>query len=78
MKWHKNWKKLLKTYSFLGFVANTLIAISISGLAVLGLLSADIAFPVLATLGIILGIAGAVGRLIDQEIEDIENDENTP
>lgn len=75
MKWHKNWKQLLKTYSFIGFVANALIAISISGLAVLGLLSTEIAFPVLATIGVILGVVGAAGRLIDQEIEDIEDED---
>lgn len=76
MKWHKNWRRLLKTYSFIGMIANLLVAISISGLAVLGVLSAELAFPVLATLGIILGVAGAFGRLIDQEIEDIQEEES--
>ena len=71
MKWHKNWKQLLKTYSFLSLVGNALISISISGLAVLGLLSSNMAFPVLATTGVILGVLGAVGRLIDEEIEDV-------
>lgn len=75
MKWHKNWKQLLKTYSFLSLVANAFIAISVSGLAVLGVLSSELAFPVLATTGAILGVMGAVGRLIDEEIEDLE-DEN--
>lgn len=74
MKWHKNWRKLLKTYSFIGLMANVLVAISVSGLSVLGVLSADLAFPVLATLGTILGVAGAVGRLIDEEIEDLEDE----
>lgn len=74
MKWHKNWKQLLKTYSFIGMIANLFVAISVSGLAVLGLLSAELAFPVLATLGIILGVVGLIGRFIDQEIEDVEDE----
>jgi hypothetical protein len=74
MKWHKNWKQLLKTYSFLSLVGNALISISISGLAVLGLLSSSIAFPVLATVGVVLGVMGAIGRLIDEEIEDANKD----
>lgn len=76
MKWHKNWKRLLKTYSFLSLVANAFIAISVSGLAVLGLLSSELAFPVLATCAVVLGVLGATGRLIDEEIEDINNDES--
>lgn len=74
MKWHKNWKQLLKTYSFIGMIANLFVAISVSGLAVLGLLSAELAFPVLATLGIVLGVVGLIGRFIDQEIEDVEDE----
>lgn len=74
MKWHNNWKQLLKTYSFIGMIANLFVAISVSGLAVLGLLSAELAFPVLATLGIVLGVVGLIGRFIDQEIEDVEDE----
>lgn len=76
MKWHKNWRKLLKTYSFLSLVANAFIAISVSGLAVLGLLSSELAFPVLVVVGVVLGVLGAAGRLLDQEIEDLSNDTN--
>lgn len=76
MKWHKNWKQLLKTYSFLSLVANALVAISVSGLAVLGILSSELAFPVLATAGVILGVLGGIGRFVDQEVEDINKDVN--
>ncbi|MNQ88252.1 hypothetical protein D3C85_1035090 [compost metagenome] len=76
MKWHKDWKRILKTYSFIGMIANLFVAISVSGLAVLGLLSAELAFPVLATLGITLGVIGLLGRFVDQEIEDIEDEDN--
>ncbi|MNY35502.1 hypothetical protein D3C86_1699120 [compost metagenome] len=75
MKWHKNWKQLLKTYSFLSLVGNAFVAISVSGLAVLGVLSPSMAFPVVATAGVILGVVGAAGRLLDQEIEDVNDAE---
>lgn len=75
MKWHKNWKQLLKTYSFLSLVANAFVAISISGLAVLGILSPSMAFPVVAITGVVLGVMGAAGRLLDQEIEDVHDAE---
>ena len=70
MKLLPNKKKILKSYSFLSMLGNFLIALSISGLAVLGILSADIAFPLLASLAISFGLFGLVGRFIDQQLED--------
>lgn len=67
----KNWKKSLKSYSFLSIVANILTAVSVSALAVLGVLSSDIAFPVLACLAIAFGLVGAIGRFIDQGLDDV-------
>lgn len=75
MKWHKNWRQILKSYSFIGLAANAAIAISVSGLAVLGVLSPSLAFPVLATAGAVLGILGSVGRFVDQEIEDVKEED---
>lgn len=75
MKWHKNWKQILKSYSFIGHVANAAIAISVSGLAVLGVLSTSLALPVIATAGIVLGIFGSVGRFVDQELEDMKEED---
>ena len=51
-------------------LGNFLIALSISGLAVLGVLSSDIAFPILAVLAISFGLFGLIGRFIDQQLED--------
>ena len=70
-----NKKKILKSYSFLSMLGNFLIALSISGLAVLGVLSADIAFPLLACLAISFGLFGLVGRFIDQTVEDNQDAE---
>lgn len=73
MKLLPNKKKILKSYSFLSMLGNFLIALSISGLAVLGILSADIAFPLLASLAISFGLFGLVGRFIDQQLEDSQD-----
>ena len=73
MKLLPNKKKILKSYSFLSMLGNFLIALSISGLAILGVLSSDITFPLLAGLAISFGLFGLVGRFIDQSIEDIED-----
>ena len=75
MKFHEDWKKILKTYSFLSMLGNFLIALSISGLAVLGVLSSDIAFPILAALAISFGLFGLIGRFIDQTVEDSQDAE---
>lgn len=75
MQLHKNWRKLLKSYSFISLLANLFVAVSISGLAVLGVLSSGIAFPVLAISGAVLGGLGALGRLVDQQLDDLERDE---
>lgn len=70
MKFLKNKKKILKSYSFLSMLANFLIALSVSGLSVLGVLSSEVAFPILVILALVLGILGLCGRFIDQELDD--------
>ncbi len=54
-------------------LGNFLIALSISGLSVLGVLSSEIALPILAVLAISFGLFGLVGRFIDQSLEDNED-----
>lgn len=61
-----DWKKQLKSYSFLSLLGSALTAISISALAVLGVLSSELAFSTLACLAIFFGILGCAGRFIDQ------------
>lgn len=74
MKWQEDWRKILKTYSFIGLLGNLLIAISVTGLMVLGVLSSNIAFPVLLTSSLVLGVIGLVGRFVDQEVEDARDE----
>ena len=75
MKLLKDKKKILKSYSFLSIAANFLVALSVSGLSVLGVLSSEIALPVVIACAITFGVLGLIGRFIDQEIgSDHEDD----
>lgn len=76
MKFHEDWKKILKTYSFLSLVANLLVALSVSGLAVLGVLSSQMAFGTLAVLASIIGLLGLIGRFVDQSYDDLEKEKD--
>lgn len=72
----KNWKqRLTKSYSSLSILANILVALSISGLSVLGVISNVLAIPLLVGLAITFGLVGLAGRVIDQGLEDIEDAE---
>ena len=71
MKLLKDKKKVVKSYSFLSMIANFLIALSVTGLSVLGVLSSEIAFPVVVGCALFLGLLGLIGRFVDQTVEDI-------
>lgn len=68
------WRKFLKEYSFLSIIANLFVAISISGLSVLGVLSSDIAFPTLLTSAVILGVIGLLGRFVDETYDELREE----
>lgn len=72
----KNWKsRLLKSYSSWSIIANILIALSVSGLSVLGAISNVIAIPLLVGLAITLGVVGLIGRVVDQGLDDIKGED---
>ena len=71
MKLLPNKKKIIKSYSFLSMAANFLIALSVSGLSVLGVLSSELAFPILVGCALLLGLLGLCGRFVDQSLDDI-------
>lgn len=72
----KNWKqRLTKSYSSLSILANILVALSISGLSVLGVISNVLAIPLLVGLAVSFGLVGLAGRVIDQGLEGIEDAE---
>ena len=69
----KNWKLILtKSYSCLSIIANVLMALSISGLATLGVISHVVAIPLLVGLAISFGLVGLIGRVVDQELDSID------
>jgi hypothetical protein len=69
----KNWKqRLLKSYSSWSIIANILIALSVSGLSVLGVISNVLAIPLLVGLAITFGVVGLLGRVIDQGLDDVK------
>ena len=70
MKLLKDKKKILKSYSFLSIAANFLTALSVSGLSVLGVLSSELALPILIGCALFLGILGLCGRFVDQSLDD--------
>ena len=76
MKLLKDKKKVVKSYSFLSMVANLLIALSVSGLSVLGVVSSNVALPVLLCLAITFGVVGVIGRFLDQELDDSKREDD--
>ncbi len=64
-------KKILKSYSFLSIAANFLVALSVSGLSVLGVLSSELALPLLIGCALFLGLLGLCGRFVDQGLDDL-------
>lgn len=72
----KNWKqRLLKSYSSWSIIANILIALSISGLSVLGVVSNVLAIPLLVGLAVAFGLVGLLGRVIDQGLDEVRPDD---
>lgn len=71
----KNWKqRLVKSYSSWSIIANILVAFSISGLSVLGVISNVITIPILVSLAIFFGILGLIGRVVDQSYDDMREE----
>jgi len=66
----KNWRERLKSYSSISLISNILVALSVSGLAVLGVLSSELAFSLLCILAILFGVLGLIGRVLDEAIDD--------
>ncbi|QDP50308.1 MAG: hypothetical protein Tp178MES00d2C33159851_98 [Prokaryotic dsDNA virus sp.] len=63
-------KKLLKSYSVWAMVANILSAASVSALAVLGVISYGLAFPMVVGLAVFFGVLGVAGRFLKQDLEE--------
>lgn len=69
MKINKN-IKLWKAYSTIALIANILTALSVSALAVLGVISYALSFGVVVSFAVLFGVLGLVGRFVKQDLED--------
>ena len=68
-KWSKHLCKYYVNYSF---IANALIALGFAGLALLGLLNTILTATALVVWGCVLGGLYALGKLLDQEVDDLD------
>tara|TARA_Y100000114_G_C11764120_1_gene332369 strand:- start:48008 stop:48199 length:192 start_codon:yes stop_codon:yes gene_type:complete len=59
----------------LAIIANVLVAASVSGLSVLGVISNVITIPLLVGLAAIFGVLGLLGRVLDQGIDDLKGED---
>lgn len=69
MKINKN-IKLWKAYSTIALIANILTALSVSALAVLGVISYALSFGMVVSFAVLFGVLGLVGRFVKQDLED--------
>ncbi|ANA49276.1 hypothetical protein PMW_151 [Pseudomonas phage phiPMW] len=67
----KFYKHVCKHYHLYSFIANSLIAVSMAGLALLGILTNAMTVAWLIGWGFFFAVMFGVGKLLDQEIEDM-------
>lgn len=68
----KIYNHICKNYQAYSLIANLLNAVSMAGLALLGLLTDTMAATWLVGWGIMFAVMFGLGRLLDQEIDDID------
>lgn len=68
----KFYNHLCKHYRLYSFTANSLSAISMAGFALLGLLNDTMAVTWLVGWGIMFALMLGIGKLLDQEIDDLD------
>ena len=66
------YKHMCSHYHAYSMVANILIALSIAGLSLLGILTTVLTSKVLVAWGFVFAVIFCVGKLIDQEVEDMD------
>lgn len=69
---NKLYKHLCRHYQLYSFMANFLNAVSMSGLALLGLLTDTMTVRWLVIWGVMFAIIFGIGKLLDQEIDDLD------
>lgn len=66
------YKHMCMNYHAYSMVANILIALSIAGLSLLGILTTVLTSKVLVAWGFIFAVLFCVGKLLDQEVNDMD------
>lgn len=69
--WNKLYKNICKHYHLYSFIANTLIAVGMAGLALLGILTDTMTVVWLVGWGFMFATLFFIGKLLDQEIDDL-------
>lgn len=68
----KLYKHICKHYSTYSFIANMLNAVSMAGLALLGILTDTMTVTWLVGWGLMFAAMMGIGKLLDQEIDDLD------
>lgn len=69
---NKLYKHMCVNYHAYSIIANILIALSIAGLSLLGILTTVLTSKVLIVWGFLFAIMFCVGKLLDQEVDDMD------
>lgn len=63
---------ICKHYHLYSFIANMLIAVSMAGMALLGILTNTMTVAWLIGWGVMFAVLLGIGKLLDQEIDDLD------
>lgn len=69
---NKIYKHMCNHYHAYSMIANILIALAIAGLSLLGILTTILTSKVLVAWGFIFAVLFCVGKLLDQEVDDMD------
>ena len=68
----KMYKHICLNYHTYSILANVMIALAIAGFALLGVLTSVLTVTVLVAWGLVLACIYGVGKLLDQEVDDLD------
>lgn len=66
------YKHICMNYHAYSIAANTMIALAVAGFALLGILTTTLTATVLVAWGVFFAFVYCIGKLIDQEVDDLD------
>lgn len=69
---NKIYKHICKNYQLYSVIANMLNAVSMAGLALIGVLTDTMTVAWLVSCGVMFAVMFGLGKLLDQEIDDMD------